>query len=295
VSRFGSARAWWLAIRPPTLGAAVAPVLVGSALAARDGVFRLGPALAALLGGVLIQIGTNLANDVDDFERGADTAARVGPVRATQSGLLTMRQVRTGAWVAFGAAALVGVYLIVEAGWVIAAVGAAAIAAGLTYTGGPWPLGYHGLGDVCVFLFFGIAAVVGTYYVQAATVTAAALLLSVAVGALATAILVVNNVRDVETDRAAGKRTLPVRLGAAFGCGEYVALMALAYCVPVAMWQWEGTRPWPLLPLLSLPRAVQLVRTVVTAGDGPQLNAALRGTAQLELLFGAMLAVGLLM
>ncbi len=295
MTRFGSARAWWLAIRPPTLGAAITPVLVGSALAARDGVFRLGPALAALAGGVLIQIGTNLANDADDFQRGADTAARVGPVRATQSGLLTLEQVRTGAWAVFGAAALVGVYLIVQAGWVIAALGAAAIAAGLTYTGGPWPLGYHGLGDVCVFAFFGLAAVIGTYYVQAGTVTGATLLLSVAVGALATAILVVNNVRDIETDRAAGKRTLPVRLGAKFGRREYRALMALAYAVPIATWQWDGVHPWLLLPLVSLPRAVQLARRVAMAETGAQFNAALRGTAQLELLFGGLLAAGLLM
>jgi 1,4-dihydroxy-2-naphthoate octaprenyltransferase len=295
VSRLGSARAWWVAIRPATLGAAIAPVLVGTALAARDGVFRLGPALAALAGGVLIQIGTNLTNDADDFLRGADTAARVGPVRATQSGLLTLRQVRTGAWVAFGAAALLGVYLIVEAGWVIAVLGAAAIAAGLTYTGGPWPLGYHGLGDVCVFAFFGVAAVSGTYYVQAMAITGAAFLLSVAMGALATAILVVNNVRDVETDAAAGTRTLPVRLGARFGRWEYRVLVALAYGVPAVMWQRDGAHPWLLLPLVSLPRAVQLARMVATARNGAPLNTALRGTAQLELLFAALFAIGLVL
>lgn len=288
------AHPWLLAIRPRTLSAAVAPVLVGSAVAARAGGFRVGPAAAALSGALLLQIAANLANDVDDFERGADTAARRGPTRVTQSGLLTARQVRAAEWLAFALAALVGLYLIAVAGWPVALLGVAAIAAAWAYTGGPWPLGYHGLGELCVFLFFGVAAVVGTTYVQTAAFDPLALIAALPVGALITAILVVNNIRDAETDRAAGKRTLAVRLGTAAGRAAYALLLALAYLVPLALWARGWTSPWVLLPLATLPLAARRAADMGRAADGPAFNTLLAATARLQLGFGVLFAIGLL-
>ncbi len=285
---------WLLAVRPATLTAALAPVLVGSAVAARAGGFRLGPAVAALAGALLLQIGANLANDVDDFERGADTGARRGPTRVTQGGLLTARQVRTAEWLAFGFAALVGCYLIAVAGWPIAVLGAAAIVAAWAYTGGPWPLGYHGLGDICVFLFFGIAAVAGTTYVQTGALERLALLAALPIGALITAILVVNNTRDVETDRQAGKHTLAVRLGTAAARLQYALLLGGAYAVPLLLWTRGVASAWVLLPLLTLPLAARRIADMARADDGAAFNALLGGTARLQLLFGALFAAGLL-
>ncbi|HSQ01287.1 MAG TPA: 1,4-dihydroxy-2-naphthoate polyprenyltransferase [Candidatus Dormibacteraeota bacterium] len=285
---------WLLAIRPATLSAALAPVLVGSAVAARAGGFRLGPAAAALAGALLLQIGVNLANDVDDFERGADTGARRGPTRVTQSGLLTARQVRAAEWLAFGLAALVGCYLIAVAGWPIAVLGAAAIAAAWAYTGGPWPLGYHGLGDLCVFLFFGVAAVAGTTYVQTGALERLALLAALPVGVLITAILVVNNTRDADTDRQAGKRTLAVRLGTTAARVQYALLLAVAYAVPLLLWARGVASAWVLLPLLTLPLAARRIADMAGADDAAAFNALLGGTARLQLLFGALFAAGLM-
>ncbi|MBP1684907.1 MAG: 1,4-dihydroxy-2-naphthoate octaprenyltransferase [Deltaproteobacteria bacterium] len=285
--------AWILAIRVPTLTAAVVPVVVGTAVAARSGMAHWLAALAALVGGLLIQIGTNLVNDVDDYERGADTAERQGPTRVIQAGLLSPREVRLAAWLAFAAAALVGMYLCVRGGWPIMLVGIAAILSGLAYTGGPWPLGYNGLGDVFVFIFFGLVAVVATFYVQAGTVTDAALAAAIPVGALATAILVVNNVRDCDTDRAAGKHTLAVRLGQSAGRLEYVALVLLAYAVPAVLWA-RGAAVWILLPWVTVPWAFGLARLMVTCQEGARFNRALRSTARLHAAFGALFAVGLL-
>ncbi len=287
--------AWLLAIRLPTLTAAVVPVLVGSAVAARGGHFRAAPATAALIGALLIQIGTNLANDVDDFKRGADSPGRLGPMRVTQSGLLSAEKVRRAAWLAFAGAALAGLYLAAVGGWPIVALGVAAIASGLAYTGGPWPLGYHGLGDVFVFTFFGFAAVVGTYYVQAGTVSALAWAAAVPVGATATAILVVNNTRDIDTDRIAGKRTLAVRLGERAARAEFVALVALAYAVPFGLWQTEVMSGWVLLPWSTAPFGIALVRRMLAASDGASFNAVLRRCAGFHALFGLFLAVGLLL
>ena len=287
-------RAWLLAIRPQTLTAAVVPVLVGSALAARAGGFRAAPAAAALLGALLIQIGTNLANDVGDFERGADAATRIGPVRVTQSGLLTPRQVRVAAWSAFAAAAVAGIYLIASSGWPIAVLGSAAIVSGWAYTGGPWPLGYNGLGDLFVFAFFGLAAVAGTFYVQAGAPGTLVWLAAAPVGALATAILVVNNARDVDGDRAAGKRTLAVRLGQGTARAEFALLLAFAYAVPVLLWWTRLASAWVFLSWLTLPWAAVLARRMAVIRDGADFNAALRSTARLHALFGALFAAGLL-
>lgn len=286
------AAVWWLAIRPATLPAAIVPVLVGSALAAGAGGFHPVPALVALGGALLIQIGTNLANDVADCERGADDAARIGPTRVTQSGLLSARQVRGASWLAFAGAAVLGSYLIARSGWPIAVLGGAAIASGWAYTAGPWPLGYHGLGEVFVFVFFGLAAVLGTAYVQSHALDGVALVAALPVGALASAILVVNNTRDADTDRIAGKRTLAVRLGARLSRVEYAGLLLLAYaaCGALAL----AAAPGALLAWATLPAALRLFRRFRTAADGASFNAALRDTARLHLVFGILLAVGLI-
>jgi 1,4-dihydroxy-2-naphthoate octaprenyltransferase len=204
-------RAWMLAIRVPTLSAAVVPVLVGSAIAARDNRFSSLIFIVVMCAALLIQIGTNLTNDLFDFQKGADTGTRLGPVRVVQAGLLSQREVAAGSALSFGLAILLGLYLAAVGGWPIVAIGLAAVASGIAYTGGPWPLGYHGLGDVFVFVFFGVVAVVGTFYLQSGNVTGAALIASLPVAMLVTAILVVNNLRDIDTDRLAGKRTLAVR------------------------------------------------------------------------------------
>lgn len=281
---------WILACRPQTLPAAVVPVAVGTACAQHfnqgAGGFRAGPAAAALLGALLIQIGTNLANDVFDAEKGADTAERLGPTRAVQAGLLSARQVKIGIAVAFALATLCGVYLTAVAGTVVIAIGVASLASGLAYTGGPWPLGYHGLGDLFVLVFFGFVAVCGTAYVQLGAVPPLAWWTAIPVGALATAILVVNNVRDRETDIKAGKRTLAVRLGRRAAHLEYALLLLAAYTVPIAVVVLDLMPPWALLPLATAPLAWLLHRRLVTAADGPTHNKILVGTARLLVLHG---------
>lgn len=287
-------QAWLLAARPKTLPAAVGPVLVGTALAWADGRFALLPALAAVAGALLLQILSNFANDYFDFVKGADTSERLGPTRVMAAGLLRPGELRAGMAVVIALAALVGVYLIFVGGWPILAVGLASILAALLYTGGPFPFGYYGLGDFFVFLFFGLVAVCGTYFVQAGTVTAEALLAAVPVGALITAILVVNNLRDIPTDAQAGKRTLAVFLGAANTRREYLLLLALAYAVPFVLWLGFDRSPGVLLPLLSLPLAVQRGRAIYRE-TGPALNPVLAATAQLSLLYSLLLAIGLLL
>jgi 1,4-dihydroxy-2-naphthoate octaprenyltransferase len=289
-------RVWLLATRPATLTAALSPVMVGAAAAWRasgGAGYRWGAVLAALLGAMFIQVGTNLANDVFDFEKGADTAERLGPTRVTQAGLLTPSQVRAGMVASFALATAAGVYLTAVAGWPIVAIGVASIASGVAYTGGPYPLGYNGLGDVFVFVFFGLVAVGGTAFVALGHVPALALGLAVPVGALATAVLVVNNVRDHVTDVRAGKRTVVVRFGRRFGVAEYVACWLAALAVPVAL---AATRraPWLLLPLLTLPMAVALSRKVATV-EGRPLNPVLGATAGVLLLHSLLTAAGLLL
>jgi 1,4-dihydroxy-2-naphthoate octaprenyltransferase len=285
---------WILAARPRTLPAAAAPVIVGAALAYVDGAFTPGPVLAALLAALLLQIGANLANDVFDFHRGADTSARLGPLRVTQAGLLKPAQVLGGMWIAFILAGLLGIYLVIVAGWPVALIGFFSILAAIAYTGGPFPLGYYGLGELFVFLFFGLAAVCGTYFVQAGRVSAAAVWASVPMGLLITAILVVNNLRDIETDRLAGKRTLAVRLGAGGAKAEYVLCLAGAYLTPAAMALLGVISPWGLLSWLTAPLAVSLVRMVLNVKGRP-LNRALAGTGQLVLAFGVLFSLGLVL
>ncbi len=282
------AQIWLLAARPKTLPAAVGPVLVGTAAAFADGHFALWPMLAALAGALLLQIGSNFANDYFDFFKGADTHERMGPTRVTAGGLLSPAEVRWGMVVVFGLAALVGLYLITVGGWPILALGASAIVAALLYSGGPLPYGYYGLGEFFVFLFFGVAAVAGTYYVQALTVTAQVWLASVPVGALITAVLVVNNVRDRATDAQANKRTLAVLLGDQGARVEYVALLVVAYAAAIVL---ALDSLWLLLPFASLPLALRLLRDVRTQ-RGRALNQTLAGTARLSLIFSILLSLG---
>jgi 1,4-dihydroxy-2-naphthoate octaprenyltransferase len=282
-----------MAARPRTLPAAIAPVLVGSA-AAHGPDFRWLAFFAALLGSVLIQIGTNLANDYSDAKRGADTADRLGPVRVTSAGLVAPKRVLTATWIAFGLAALVGIYLATVAGPGIIAVGLVSIAAGYLYTGGPRPYGYAGLGEVFVFLFFGLVAVNGSYYVQLEDLDALPILLSIAVGCLSTAILVVNNVRDLDTDRRAGKNTLAVRIGRERTRALYLGLVGLAFLmVPVALLAGDGPG-WGMLAWISAPLAIKPARAVLERTDGAALNGALAGTGALLGIFSILLSVGLL-
>lgn len=284
---------WVMATRPATLTAAATPVLVGTACAHAVGGFRPGPALAALTGAFLLQIGANLANDLFDFEKGADTAERLGPTRVVQSGLLSPSAVRAGMAVTFGLALLVGAYLVWVAGPVIVLIGLLSIAAAVAYTGGPYPLAYNALGDIAVLLFFGFVAVGGTAFVQVGHVPTLAWIAAIPVGTLTTAILVVNNVRDIETDARAGKRTLAVRLGRRGAVAEYALLIAAAYAVPVALVLAGRLSAWGLLPLATAPLAIQLFRRV-RHQRGRALNPALGGTARLLFLFGALFALGLL-
>lgn len=290
-----TARAWLLATRPKTLPAAVAPVIVGVALAIRDDSFQLLPALAALAGALLLQIGVNLANDYFDYERGVDTADRLGPVRVTQSGLLRPEQVRLGMVVTFTLAALAGLYLIAVGGWPILVIGMSSILAALAYSGGPFPLGSHGLGDLFVFIFFGLVAVGGTYYVQARALTAFILLAATPVGLLITDILVVNNLRDIESDARAGKHTLAVLLGDRGTRAEYVLLAAVAYLIPLALWLTDRTSIFILLPWLTLPLIIHQSRLIYAGLSGRPLNNVLATTAQIGLLFSLLFALGLVL
>ena len=286
-------RLWLLAARPRTLPAAIAPVLVGTALAGSEDVFRPLPFVAALVGSVFIQIGTNLSNDYSDARRGADTEDRLGPVRVTAGGLMPPRRVLVGTYVAFGVAVAAGLYLAAVAGWELLVVGAASILAGVLYTGGPRPYGYEGLGELFVFLFFGIVAVAGSYFVQTEELRWEAFALAVPVGLLAAAILVVNNVRDIETDRRAGKRTLAVKLGREKARTLFAAMVVVAFLVPPLLV--PALSGWVLLPFAALPLAPPLVRTVATRTDGPALNGALSGSGRLLAVYSLLLAGGVLL
>jgi 1,4-dihydroxy-2-naphthoate octaprenyltransferase len=288
-------RLWALAARPRTLPAAVAPVLVGTSLAISEDEFRPPAFVAALVGSVFIQIGTNLSNDYSDARRGADTEDRLGPVRVTAGGLMPPRRVLVGTYVAFAIAVAAGIYLAAVAGWELLLVGAVSIAAGVLYTGGPRPYGYAGLGELFVFLFFGIVAVNGSYYVQTEELSWEALALSIPVGLLAAAILVVNNVRDIDTDRRAGKRTLAVKLGRGQARRLFAAMVALALAIPPVIWLAGGLSAWLLLALAAVPLALPLVRTVSTRTDGPALNGALAGTGLLLAAFSLLLSAAVLL
>ena len=286
------ARAWVLAARPPTLLAAVGPVLVGSGLAVHDGVFRWDAFVVTLVTAVLINVGVNFANDASDARRGADTPDRIGPVRAVASGLIPERRMWTGVAVVFGLAAAGGIYLTAIAGWPILVIGAASLVAALGYTGGPVPFGYRGLGEVFVFVFFGLAGTVGSRFVHDRSAPLDAWLLAIPIGFLVTAILVANNVRDIDTDRAAGKRTLAVILGRQ-GTRVLFAVLTLGAFVLLALFAAAGWVPrLCALGLLALPLAIRPVTAVFRETAGPALIAALKGTARVNALVGALVALG---
>ncbi|HXS17546.1 MAG TPA: 1,4-dihydroxy-2-naphthoate polyprenyltransferase [Polyangiaceae bacterium] len=288
----GSLRAWLLASRPATLSAAVAPVLVGAAVASQFAPLRPVPLLATLLGAALLQIASNFANDVFDFEKGADTKERLGPTRAVQAGLLTAQQMKLGLLTVIVLSLVVGVYITAHAGWPIVVIGLSSIVAAIAYTGGPYPLGYHGFGDVFVFVFFGLVAVVGTTYVQLGSAPLMSFLCAVPVGALATNILVVNNLRDRHTDQLAHKRTLAVRWGRGGALAQYATQLSLSYLLPLALYLLGQASAWVLLPWLSLPLALKLWHGVRTQ-EGRQLNHVLKATAGLVFVFSLLLALGI--
>jgi 1,4-dihydroxy-2-naphthoate octaprenyltransferase len=286
-----SLTSWIMAARPRTLPAAAAPVLIAAAFALRDGVFHGPAALACLFISLLLQIGSNFANDLFDHERGTDTPERLGPVRVTAAGLISPGRMRFATALVFILAALAGCYLYGLRGWPVLALGGVLILAALAYTGGPFPYGYYALGDFFVFLTFGVAAVCGTYYAQSGTLTSAVAWASAAPGLLIVNILVVNNTRDIPTDRAAHKRTLAVLLGREAMLREYRLCLLGAYLIPLGLWVFGLVSPGGLLGWLSIPRAVRLYQEFKQT-EGRALNKTLGGTAQLALIFSVLLAVG---
>lgn len=285
--------AWTLAVRPKTLPAAVAPVLVGSAAAMADGHFVWLPAAAALAVAVMMQIAVNLANDYFDYIKGIDTAERQGPIRVTHSGLIPPGQVRNAMLSTMVLAAIPGIYLALRGGFPVILIGSACVVAALIYSGGPLPLASNAMGDVCVFIFFGLVAVGGTYYVQALELHANVIKLGIIMGLLITAILVVNNLRDIQSDAKTGKRTLAVVLGARGSKLEYLLLIAGAYALPVFLWLGGSASAWLLLPLLSMPFASMLVYALWHHHDGTSYNRYLAMTANLALLYSFLLSAGL--
>lgn len=283
---------WLLAARPKTLPAAIAPVIIGAAMAHADCAVVILPAIAALFGAVMIQIGTNLANDYYDFVKGADTTDRIGPMRLTQAGLISPGSMKRAAFIVFGLAALAGCYLVWRGGWPIVAIGLSSILFGVLYTGGPFPLGYHGLGEIFVLIFFGPVAVGGTYYVQMLTLDANVVIAGLAPGLISVAILVVNNLRDIDNDRVVGKQTLAVRFGRTFARLEYSGCVMVAAVVPLLLYVRTGSHLYSLLAGLILLAAIPIFRIVWTSGDGEQLNNSLAATGRLLMLYTVLFSIG---
>lgn len=294
VTRAG-VRDWVSAVRPRTLSVSIIPVIVGSAAAATEGLFRFLPAAAVLAAAVLIQIGTNLANDLFDFAKGADGEDRIGPKRVLQEGRVTKNQMRSAIVFTFALASLFGSYLIYLGGWPILLIGILSLFFGITYTGGPFPLGYHGLGDIFVFIFFGLVSVTGTYYIHTLNFSWYALSLSIPIGLLATSVLVVNNIRDIESDRKVGKNTLAVRFGRKITCYYYAALFLFAW-LSLLVFCWVDSMNYGLLlPFILIPKGIFLIRLVSTRSDGPSLIKALAETVKLEAGFGVLMSIGILL
>lgn len=286
---------WMLAIRPKTLPAAAAPVILGWGIASTTGIFKWGPALAAMVCSLMIQIGTNLVNDVVDFSKGADTDERTGPTRVTQTGLLTPRQVWQGVWVTFGIAALAGAYITWQTGWIVLLIGLASFLAGIAYTAGPYPLAYNGLGDVFVLIFFGFVAVCGTVFVTSGSLPPTAWFGGAAIGALTVNILVVNNIRDIDSDRQAGRHNIAIVFGRKTAAWEYGIMLVFTYAVPLILVCKSLAAYWVLLPLLSLPRGVSLWQVIRGDLAGQALNPILAKTAQLLLIYSVLFTLGLLL
>jgi len=285
---------WKLAIRPKTLPAAVGPVIVGTAFAIHFGEFKFFPALAAVIGAVLLQIAANLANDYFDYLAGHDTEERLGPTRVAASGLISPTELRNGLIVNILLSMVVGLYLIFVGGPLILLIGVLSIIFAVVYSGGPFPLASNGLGDIFVFIFFGLIAVTGTYYVQAQQIIAEVIIGSIPVGLLVTAILVVNNYRDIETDAKTGKTTIAVLLGHQWTRIYYIILLGIAYLTPIYLLITGDYTLAILLPLLSVPLAIKQIAILYEEVDGPKLNKALAGTAQLGLIYSILFAVGII-
>jgi 1,4-dihydroxy-2-naphthoate octaprenyltransferase len=293
--RLTAAGAWWSAVRPATLAASVAPVLAGTAISVHAGGARLGAGLLALAVGVAMQLGVNFANDYSDFVRGADNARRIGPLRAASSGVVRPDHVRWAAIATFGVAAVAGLVLSLVTDWRLLVVGVACLLAGWLYTGGPRPYGYLGLGELFVFLFFGLVATVGTVYVETLRVTPLAVLMGCAMGCLATAILVLNNLRDIDTDRQAGKRTLATRIGRSRTLGLLVGLVCVAFAIPIVMLVTHLAGVPVMLVHFAIPIAAVPVRTAFATSAGPPLVRALRRMAVAELAYALLFTLGLLL
>ncbi len=288
-----SLQAWMLAIRPKTLPAGAVPVVLGSALAAVDGYFTLIPALVALVCALGIQVATNFINEIYDFRKGADTAERLGPTRTVAAGIISEKTMIRVSMALVGTIFLLGLYLVYTSGWPIFLIGVLSLIFAWAYTGGPYPIAYSGLGDIFVFIFFGLVAVGGTYYVQAHTLSLIVLLAAVAPGLFSVNILLVNNIRDITTDRTVGKMTLPARIGEVWARGLYVIFTIIAFLVPVAL-ALNGYSAWGMLSLLSAPLAVGMIKKLY-ASEGRELNNVLAGTGKLMTLHGLLLSAGLLM
>ena len=286
-------QSWILASRPKTLLAAVVPVVIGSALAFNIGKFSFTAALVALMCSILIQVATNFVNDLYDHLHGADTEERVGPQRALATGLISVSEMKSGIILTFASAFLLGLYLVYIGGWIILLVGVLSIIAGIAYTAGPYPLAYNGLGDYFVFIFFGVVGTVGTFYVQANQLHPLAFFASIPVGALITNILVVNNYRDIEQDRAASKFTLAVKYGEAFARYQYTFLMAVSYLVPITSYFIFDQNIFILLPLITVPLGIKLIKMIYTL-KGTELNKTLELTAKFSALFGFLFAIGII-
>jgi 1,4-dihydroxy-2-naphthoate octaprenyltransferase len=292
----GALKAWWIAARPPTLTISITPVLVGTAIAWHAGAdIHWFAAAVALCAAMLIQIGTNLYNDVGDYERGADRADRLGPPRATSMGWLAAADVRRAAATSFGLAIVLGAYLVSVGGWPIFAMGLASIAAGISYTGGPRPIAYTPSGEFFVFVFFGLIATIGSSFLQTGRFSWESATAGAMIGALAAAVLVVNNYRDVESDRRSGKITLAVRIGYAATRIEFATLVLAPFAALPLLAVLTGVRPWVLLPAASLPFAVRLIRDLARAPISPALNPILKRTARFELVFGLLLCAALVL
>jgi len=285
---------WILASRPKTLLAAVVPVMVGTALAINLGRYNFIISLVALVCSLLIQIGTNFTNDLYDYLKGADTAERKGPVRVLSSGLISVKEMKAGIFITFLTAFLLGLYLVYIGGTIILIIGVISIFAGLAYTAGPYPLAYNGLGDIFVFMFFGLIGTMGTFYLHTGEISLPSFISSIPVGALITNILVVNNYRDIDEDRQAGKNTLAVILGKTFTKYQFVFLIVVSFVTPVILFLQFNFNEWIFLPYLTLPVAFKIIKMLYTL-DGHQLNKTLELTAKLSALYGILFSTGLIL
>ncbi len=292
VANVSKIQSWFLAARPKTLPAAIVPVLVGSSLAIYSDSFFLPYSIVALLCSILIQIGTNYTNDLFDYLKGSDTKERKGPLRVLSAGLISVREMKIGIFVVFAITFLLGLYLVYAAGWIVLGIGIVSIIAGLAYTAGPFPLAYNGLGDIFVFLFFGIVGTMGTYYLHHQEFTLLAFLISLPVGALITNILIVNNFRDIEEDRNSGKKTLAVIFGNTFSKVEFIFLLIVSFLIPVILFTYYNFSFGIFLPYLSLPIAFLLIK-MLNEYNGTQLNNTLELTAKFSALYGLLFSIGI--